>query len=202
MSIWSGTPSRFTPSSSAVSPHRSSDSVKTSFARLNVPSSWAICPTVSTMTRLISSASATGTVEKAAVRLTSSIGPHLQDVRMRIPCVRANGKADRRPQVAESRSEPLLPDPEPDGLREVQRRVGLLSRNDRVPEPSEPLERLVADARVHEQLIPVGVQARSLERRLERAARVHEGRDHLWDRRDDPTTAGPAERAARPAPQE
>src|SRR5881296_3334733 len=34
MSSWSGTPSRFTPSSSAVRPHRSSDSVKTSFARL------------------------------------------------------------------------------------------------------------------------------------------------------------------------
>src|SRR5213595_2861708 len=77
----------------------------------------------------------------------------------------------RRPQVVESRLEPLLPDPDPDGLREVQRRVGLLSRNDRVPEPSEPLERLVADARVHEQLVPFGVQARSLDRRLERAAR-------------------------------
>src|SRR5207249_5984206 len=74
---------------------RSSDSVKTSFARLNVPSSWAICWTVSTMTRLISSASAVGTVENAAVRLTSAIGPHLQDVRVRLRRVRANSEADR-----------------------------------------------------------------------------------------------------------
>src|SRR5216117_1560164 len=103
----------------------------------------------------------------------------------------------RRPQVVQSRLEPLLPDPDPDGLGEVQRRVSLLPRNDRVPEASEPLERLVADARVHEELAPFGVQARRLDRRLERAARVDEGRDHLRDRRDDPATAGRAEREVR-----
>src|SRR5207244_11254479 len=80
-------------------PHRSSDSVKTSFARLKVPSSWATCCTVSTMTRLISSASPAGTVENAAVRLTSAIGPHLQDVRVRLRRVRTNGEADRLAQL-------------------------------------------------------------------------------------------------------
>src|SRR2546426_2575849 len=102
-----------------------------------------------------------------------------------------------RPRVAQSRLEPLLPDPDPDRLGEVQRRVGLLPRNDCVPEASEPLERLVADARVHEELAPFRVQARRLDRRLERAARVDEGRDHLRDRRDDPATAGRAEREVR-----
>src|SRR5712691_6355285 len=52
------------------------------------------------MTRLISSASAAGTVEKAAVRLTSAIGPHLQDVRVRLRRIRANGEADRLAQLA------------------------------------------------------------------------------------------------------
>src|SRR2546428_13744220 len=47
------------------------------------------------MTRLISSASPAGTVENAAVRLTSAIGPHLQDVRVRLRRVRTNGEADR-----------------------------------------------------------------------------------------------------------
>src|SRR6266849_2584675 len=75
MSSWSGTPSRFTPSSSAVRPQRSSDSVKTIFAFLKLPSSCASCCTVSTMTRLISSASVAGTVENAAVRLTSAMIP-------------------------------------------------------------------------------------------------------------------------------
>src|SRR5438132_1660461 len=36
-----------------------------------------------------------GTVENAAVRLISAIGPHLQDVRVRLRRVRANGEADR-----------------------------------------------------------------------------------------------------------
>src|SRR5437879_3719563 len=95
MSIWSGTPSRFTPSSSAVRPQRSSDSVKTSLARLNVPSSWATCCTVSTMTRLISSASAAGTVENAAVRLISAIGPDRQDIGVGLRRVGPDGEADR-----------------------------------------------------------------------------------------------------------
>ena len=64
-----GTPSFFTPSSSAVSPQRSSDSVNTSLARANVPSSRAICSTISTSSRLIASASPAGTDENAAVRL-------------------------------------------------------------------------------------------------------------------------------------
>src|SRR5436309_1430945 len=59
------------------------------------PSPLPISCTVSTMTRLISSASAVGTVENAAVRLTSAIGPHLQDVRVRLRRVRANSEADR-----------------------------------------------------------------------------------------------------------
>src|SRR5687767_8492427 len=95
MSMDSGTPSFFTPSSSAVRPQRSSDSVKTSLAFLKVPSSRAICSTVSTMTRLNSSASSAGTVEKAAVRLTSAIGVDLQDVRVRLGGVGADGEADR-----------------------------------------------------------------------------------------------------------
>ena len=41
MSSWSGTPSRFTPSSSAVSPQRSSDSVKTIFAFLGLKTAFA-----------------------------------------------------------------------------------------------------------------------------------------------------------------
>src|SRR5205809_2960192 len=45
-----------------------------------------------------------------------------------------------------------------------------------------------------EQLSPLGVQARRLDRGLERAALVLEGRDHLRDRRDDPAAAGRAER--------
>src|SRR5262245_27129755 len=73
MSIWSGTPSRLMPSSSAVSPQRSSDSVNTILARLKLPSSRAICSTVSTITGFISPASAAGTVENAAVKLTSAI---------------------------------------------------------------------------------------------------------------------------------
>src|SRR5256885_15552335 len=51
------------------------------------------------MTRLISSASPAGTVENAAVRLTSAIGPHLQDVRVRLRRVRTNGEADRLAQL-------------------------------------------------------------------------------------------------------
>src|SRR4029453_14709576 len=70
-----GPPSFFPPSSSAVSPQRSSDSVNTSLARANVPSSRAICSTTSTSSRLIASASPAGTDENAAVRFTSAIGP-------------------------------------------------------------------------------------------------------------------------------
>src|SRR5262245_44396109 len=99
MSICSGTPSRLMPSSSAVSPQRSSDSVKTSLATLNVPSSRAICSTVSTSTRLISSCSTPGTVENAAVSLTSAIGPHLEDIGMRLGRVGADGEADGLAQL-------------------------------------------------------------------------------------------------------
>src|SRR6266705_4012460 len=104
MSSWSGTPSRFTPSSSAVSPQRSSDSVKTSFAFLKLPSSCASCCTVSTMTRLISSASVAGTVENAAVRSTSAIGPDRQNIGVRLRRVRPDGKADRLTQLVLARS--------------------------------------------------------------------------------------------------
>src|SRR5262245_17409081 len=99
MSICSGTPSRLMPSSSAVSPQRSSDSVKTSLATLNVPSSRAICSTVSTSTRLISSCSTAGTVENAAVSLTSAIGPYLEDIGMRLGRVGADGEADGLAQL-------------------------------------------------------------------------------------------------------
>src|SRR5688572_11231824 len=95
MSIDRGTPSFLTPSSSAVRPQRSSDSVKTSLAFLKVPSSRAICSTVSTITRLNSSASSAGTLEKAAVRLTSAIVVDLQDVRVGLGGVGADGEADR-----------------------------------------------------------------------------------------------------------
>src|SRR5207247_4512381 len=104
MSMASGTPSRLMPSSSAVRPHRSSDSVNTSFARLKPLSSRASCSTTSVMRRLIASASSPGIVEKAAVRLTSAIVPGFQDVGVRLRGIRADGKADRLTHLVLRRS--------------------------------------------------------------------------------------------------
>src|SRR3972149_3859116 len=107
MSICSGTASFLTPSSSAVSPQRSSDSVNTSFARVNAPSSLAICSTVSVRSRLIASCSGPGTVEKAAVSVTSAMTisracrlwrlVHLEDVGVRV------ARRQVRRQVAQAR---------------------------------------------------------------------------------------------------
>src|SRR5207244_2236727 len=119
--IWSGTPSRLTPSSSAVSAQRSSDSVNTSFARLKLASSRASCSTVSTITRLNASCSPAGTVEKAAVRFTSLI-PYLEDVRVGLRRVGADGEGDRLAQLVLGRA--ALP-----GARQVAlRSVGVADR--------------------------------------------------------------------------
>src|SRR2546425_6515432 len=152
MSSCSGTPSRLIPSSSAVSPQRSSDSVKTIRAFLKVPSSWASCWTVSTMTRLISSASVAGTVENAAVRVTSAIAL----------VSRRRGRA----QVIQARLEPTRAHADADRLGEIQRRVRLLARGDVVAEPTERRERLLAHPGVDEELAPFVVQARRLDCRL------------------------------------
>src|SRR5262245_22464134 len=118
----SGTPSRLMPSSSAVRPQRSSDSVNTSFARLKPPSSRASCSTISVRRRLIASASSPGIVEKAAVRLTSAIFPDLQDVRVRLRRVRPDREADRLTHLVLGR--PVGP-----GARQVARRsVGVAGR--------------------------------------------------------------------------
>src|SRR3972149_4310703 len=103
MSICSGTASFLTPSSSAVSPQRSSDSVNTSFARVNAPSSLAICSTVSVKSRLIASCSGPGTVEKAAVSVISAMTisracrlwrlVHLEDVGVRLGGIGPGGGA-------------------------------------------------------------------------------------------------------------
>src|SRR5262245_60474552 len=69
----SGTPCLFTPSSSAVSPQRSSDSVKTILARVKLLSSCASCSIVSFSKRLMASWSGAGTVENAAVNVISAI---------------------------------------------------------------------------------------------------------------------------------
>src|SRR3990167_3134984 len=104
MSICSGTPSFLTPSSSAVSPQRSSDSVNTSFARVNDPSSLAICSTVSVRSRLIASCSGPGTVENAEVSVISAMAisrarrlwrlVHLEDVGVRLGGIGPDGEAD------------------------------------------------------------------------------------------------------------
>src|SRR3990170_783610 len=101
MSSWSGTPSFFTPSSSAVRPQRSSDSVKTTFARVKLLSSWAICSMVSVSSRLIASCSGPGTVEKAAVRRISAMIDlrlwglvHLEDVGVGLGGVGPDREAD------------------------------------------------------------------------------------------------------------
>jgi hypothetical protein len=60
-----------------VSPQRSSDSVKTIFAFVNVPSSWAICWIVSVKSCLITPASPPGTVENAATRVISDMAMYL-----------------------------------------------------------------------------------------------------------------------------
>src|SRR6266550_2091570 len=165
MSSCSGTPSRLTPSSSAVSPQRSSDSVKTIRAFLKAPSSWASCCTVSTITRWISSASAAGTVENAAVRLTSAIRglPYS-------PRLVAGGRGGA--QVIQARLEPARAHSDADRLGEVQRRVRLLPRGDLVTGPAQRRERLLADPGIDEELVPFVVQARRLDRRLQAAAGV------------------------------
>src|SRR3990172_1564268 len=104
MSICSGTPSFLTPSSSAVSPQRSSDSVNTSFARVNAPSSLAIWWRVSVRSRVIASWSGPGTVEKAAVSVISAMANsragrlwrlvHLEDVGVRLGGIGPDGEAD------------------------------------------------------------------------------------------------------------
>src|SRR5437660_12280455 len=81
------------------------------------------------MTRLISSASPAGTVENAAVRLTSAIGPHLQDVRVRLRRVRTNGEADRLAQLV------LTGTRCPGTCQVALRSVGVADREARRPVP-------------------------------------------------------------------
>src|SRR3989304_7540369 len=104
MSICSGPASFLPPSSSAVSPQRSSDSVNTSFARVNAPSSLAICSTVSVRSRLIASCSGPGTGEKVAVSVISAMTisracrlwrlVHLEEVGVRLGGIGPDGEAD------------------------------------------------------------------------------------------------------------
>src|SRR4029450_10080215 len=189
-SMASGTPSLLTPSSSAVRPQRSSDSVKTSLARVNAPSSCAIWAAVSVSRRLIASCSGPGMVENAAVRLISAIACSLDPGRA--------GVAGR----IEPRLEALPGDADGDGPREVHvadrallGRHGMLAR-------AERSQRDLAHAVVHQQLAPLVVQARRLHGRLRTVAGVRHVGDHLRNHGHDLAAARGAEREGRLAPAE
>src|SRR5262249_58261907 len=126
---------------------------KTSFARLNVPSSCASCCTVSTMTRLICSASAAGIVENADVSSTSAMWLLVPHGHVLVP------RRGRRTERVEPGLEPAPSDPDADRLGEVQGCVRLLPGRDALTEPAERRQRLVSDPRIDEHLGALGVPA-------------------------------------------
>src|SRR5439155_4608269 len=121
--------------------------------------SWASCWTVSTMTRLISSASAAGTVENAAVRSTSAIPPPPVSPRGGSLVTRGGCGAER----VEARLEPAAPDAHADRLGEVQGCVRLFAGDDLLAEPPQRRQRLVTYPPVDERLGALRVQARRLD---------------------------------------
>src|SRR5882762_2939516 len=113
------------------------------------------------MTRLISSASAAGTVENAAVRSTSAMPlPSLMPAAALVAC---GGRGAER---VETRLEPAPPDAHADRLGEVQGRVRLFPGDDLLAESAQRRERLVTHSPVDEGLGALGVQARGLDRLL------------------------------------
>src|SRR5262245_11150167 len=181
MSMESGTLSFFTPSSSAVRPQRSSDSVNTTRARAKPRSSWAICSMISVSRRLMASCSGAGTLENAAVRLTSAMEGS--------DAGRGGGA-----QVIEPGLEPALAHPDRHRPREEQRAVGLMLGDHVVAHPAERGETALSYPIVDPQLAALGMHARRLDGLLRRVARVHHVGDHLRDGRDDLPSARRAHR--------
>src|SRR6266436_553663 len=189
-------------------------SVNTILARVNVPSSRAICSTVSTITRLIASASSAGTVENAAVRLTSAMCPPYSPALaerhgsagarsagglggpwLGPPCS-VSGRGGRA-QVIEAGLQSLVGDPDPHGLGELERRERFFPGRDRVPAPPQRRHHLVADALVDQDVASLGVQPGRLHRGLKRAPPIDEGREHLGNGRDDAPASRRAQRQVR-----
>src|SRR5437899_237958 len=142
---------RSSPTGAQQSPRRVSRTTP-----LRAASSGGRACTVAPRTRWTSAASAAGTVETAAVRLTSAIRglPYS-------PRLVAGGRGGA--QVIQARLEPARAHTDADRLGEVQRRVRLLPRGDLVTEPAERRERLLADPGIDEELVPFVVQARRLD---------------------------------------